>query len=67
MTLKCVYRVTMNPYLYSTRNFPLYPMWDVTKFYKAIQIFSDFIDKQEITRQVWKHILQGQRVMEAMP
>ena len=28
--LKCVYRVKRSPYLYSVRNFPPYPMWDVT-------------------------------------
>ena len=30
MALKCVYRVKRSPYLYSVRNFPSYPMWDVT-------------------------------------
>ena len=29
-TLKCVYRVTRSPYLFSTRNFPPYLMGDVT-------------------------------------
>ena len=29
-TLKRVYRVKRSPYLYSVRNFPPYPIWDVT-------------------------------------
>ena len=30
--LKRIYRVKRSPYLYSAKNFPPHPMWDVTNF-----------------------------------
>ena len=32
-TLKYIYRVTRNPYLYSVKNFFLYLMWNVTSLF----------------------------------